>query len=338
MKLGKYLSDQLYAILLYGASSAILLLMLFAFKSEPALIAGCILVSLIGFLLTLFIGYIRKKRFYDNVLQNLEQLDQKYLLVEMLHFPHFYEGQLLYQALYEANKSMTEYVRNYEYSINDFKEYVEMWIHEVKIPLSSLLLMIHNHPNQFDAKAIHQIKRLDNYVEQVLYYVRSENAENDYRIVETNLNKIIGSIALKNKDDLLENHIELTVSGADINVLTDAKWMEFILNQIFNNSIKYRKDIGEAAIYISTKEDVDTVTLSISDQGIGIPSADLPKIFEKSFTGYNGRIKSKSTGMGLYIAKKLCNKLGHQIEAYSQEGSYTELRIIFSKHDFYSVL
>ncbi|NCB94072.1 MAG: HAMP domain-containing histidine kinase [Clostridia bacterium] len=239
--------------------------------------------------------------------------------------------------VYEANKSMTENVKNYEYSINDFKEYVEMWIHEVKVPISSLLLMIHNHPGQFDTKAVNQIKRVDNYIEQVLYYVRSENAEKDYLITETNLNKIIGAVALKNKDDLLENDIDLTVSGTDINVLTDPKWLEFILHQIFNNSIKYKREDHAAITIAASTTDTET-TVCIRDNGIGIPKADLPRVFEKSFTGHNGRIKTKSTGMGLYIAQKLCGKLGHRLTIDSMENQYTTVSITFARNDYYSVL
>lgn len=337
MKFRTYLLDKWYAILLFFFVHFVLLLMLLAFKSDPALICASTLLLYIAFLLALLIDFFRRKWFYDEMLRSLSQLDQKYLLVEMLKNPTFYDGQLLYQVLCDTNKSMIENVRNYEYSITDFKEYVEMWIHEVKIPISSLLLMVHNHPNQFDAKVIHQIKRVDNYMEQVLYYVRSENAEKDYHISKVSLNTVVGAVALNNKDDLLENNIALHVTGIDTTVLTDSKWLTFILNQIFNNSIKYKKG-RDAAIFISTEETEKTILLSISDNGIGIPSADLPKVFQKSFTGYNGRIKSKSTGMGLYIAKNLCEKLGHHIEAQSEEGLYTDIRITFLKNDFYEVL
>ena len=340
MKFEKYLLDKMASTLIFAGVYLVLLLMLFAFKSDPSLIAAISLILFAGFFLSVFISYYKRKRFYNELTNNLQQLDQKYLILEMLDKPNFYDGEFLYQTLYEANKSMTENVKAYEYSINDFKEYVEMWIHEVKVPISSLLLMIHNHPNQFDAKAVNQIKRVDNYIEQVLYYVRSENAEKDYLILETNLNKVIGSVAMKNKDDLLENQIELTVSGADANVLTDSKWLEFILNQIFNNSIKYKcaeNSAIEVTVTGSAPNSNGQTTLSIRDNGIGIPKEDLPKVFEKSFTGHNGRIKSKSTGMGLYIAKKLCDKLGHRIEIESEEGSYTTVTIRFGQDDYFDV-
>ena len=105
----------------------------------------------------------------------------------MINKPNFYEGEIFYQALYEINKSMNENVKEYNLSITEFKEYVEMWIHEVKIPISSLTLLNHNHQNQIDKKYVEQIRKLDNYIDQILYYVRSENAEKDYIIKEKDL-------------------------------------------------------------------------------------------------------------------------------------------------------
>ena len=137
---------------------------------------------------------------------------------------------------------------------------------------------------------------------------------------------------MKNKDDLLENKVEFQVSGCDHTVVTDMKWMEFILDQIINNSIKYRREI-DAMIQISTSAENGKTILSIKDNGIGIAESDLPRLFEKSFTGGNGRLldrmEAKSTGMGLYIAKNMCDKLGHEIHVISEEGSYTQVNITF---------
>lgn len=339
MKFNKYIQDKLYIILIYIGAYFIILLMMFAFRSDISLVIAVSLVLFLSFLTSFLLSYYRKKEFYNQLLEQLDQLDQKYLILEMLDKPIFYEGELLYDTLRETHKSMADFVKDYEYSINDFKDYVEMWIHEVKVPIASLLLMIHNHPGQFDAKAVHQIKRVDNYIEQVLYYVRSENAEKDYLITETNLNKVIGDVALKNKDDLLENHIELRVINADKTVMSDSKWLEFILNQIFNNSIKYKRNTTSGSyVEVTIKETATSTALLITDNGIGIPSEDISKVFEKSFTGHNGRIKSKSTGMGLYIARKLCSKLGHNITIESQFNRETTVTITFGQHNYYEVL
>jgi len=283
------------------------------------------------------IDYFRKKTFYQELLLSIEKLDKAYYVVEMIEEPVFYEGKLFYQALYDINKSMCEMVKILENQTDDFKDYIEMWIHEVKIPIASLVLMAHNHPDKFDKNSKEQIKRIEDYVEQVLYYVRQEFAEKDYFINSVSLKKVIANVALKNKNDFLESKIDLIVENVDCKVYTDSKWLEFILNQIIGNSIKYKKE-KNSIIKITVEEDLEKCTLIVEDNGIGIPETDLSSVFEKSFTGNNGRRKGKSTGMGLYIVKKLCDKLGHQVKIESQEGEYTKLFLVFSKNKYYDVI
>ncbi len=337
MKLGEYLLDKTPQIVISIIGYVITIFLLNAFKVGNDLKIAITIIFIIVVLLNIFIEYFRKHKFYINLLNILETLDKKYLILEMINKPNFYEGEIFYQTLYEINKSMIENVKEYNLSITDFKEYVEMWIHEVKIPISSLTLLNHNHQNQLDKRYIEQIRRLDNYIDQILYYVRSENAEKDYIIKEKDLREIIKNVALKNKDDLLENNVSIDVDIHNEKVLTDAKWLEFILNQIINNSIKYKKNNVDSYIKITSEEDKNQIYLSIYDNGIGIPEKDISRVFDKSFTGENGRTLAKSTGMGLYIAKKLCNKLGHKIIIESKIQEYTKVTIIFSKNDFYKI-
>lgn len=338
MKVSKYIKDKLYVFIIFLLNYFIMFLLLVAFKCETSLIIALSLLTLVVFILLLTIEYLRKKKFYTNLLCNIAILDKAYLVLETLEEPDFIDGKILYDSLYEINKSMNENVRGIEEQINDFKEYIEMWIHEVKLPISSLNLMIHNNKNKFDKKTINQIKRIEDAVEQVLYYVRSENSEKDYLINEVSLKKIINNVALKNKDYLLDNKIDLKVSNVDYTISSDSKWLEFIINQIINNSIKYKRNIKSSYIQISAKNDNESISLSIEDNGIGITVKDLPKVFNKSFTGTNGRINSTSTGMGLFIAKNLCNKLGHRISIESQKDKYTKVTLTFSKNDYYEVI
>lgn len=338
MKWGRYLKDKIYVILLFFGIYSIMLLFLLAFKVEKSLILVESLLFLLFLLLSLGIDFFRKRKFYTYLLENTSALDKAYLVLETLEKPTFYEGKLLMQALYEINRSMAEAVKILEEQTNDFKEYIEMWLHEVKIPLSSLVLMAHNHKEKFSSSALEQMHRIDAYLEQVLYYTRCENAESDYLIKETNLETVIGRVALKNKDELLENKIDFQTNHVHFTVYTDAKWLEFILNQIINNSIKYRRENVSSYIKIEAREEFDKIALSILDNGIGIKESDIKRVFEKTFTGTNGRIKTKSTGMGLYIAKNLCEKLGHSIQITSKEQEYTKVTILFSKNEFYTVL
>mgnify|MGYP004627902831 FL=1 len=337
MSFKRYLVDKVPELITSTVGFIIAILMLNVFKVEKDLkIALTVLFLLVVFLNVTF-DYVKKYKFYKKLLNTLDALDKKYLILEMINKPTFYDGEIFYQALYDINKSMIEKVKEYHLNISDFKEYVEMWIHEVKIPIASLTLLIHNNQNKIDKRYEEQIRKLDNYIDQILYFVRSENVEKDYIIKEKYLQEIIKNVALRNKDDVLENKISLEVTVHNEKVLTDSKWLEFILNQIINNSIKYKRNTTQSYIKITAKEDQKKVILTIYDNGIGIPKSDLKRVFDKSFTGENGRKMAKSTGMGLYIVKKLCDKLGHKITIESEVQQYTKVTIIFSHNDFYKI-
>lgn len=336
MKLERFLKDKIILIIILIFNYFILFNLLYGFKVDISLITSFSFIFITMSILIILLDYFRKKIFYSEFINSLEELDKKYLILETLPMPSFYEGELLYQTLYDINKSMLEEVNNYSNNINDFKDYVEMWIHEVKIPISSLVLMCHNNKNNIDKKYLEQVRKLDNYIDQVLYYVRSNYTEQDFIFKEVKLDKIVSDVLLKNKDDLLENNIEIEVNLREISIMTDPKWLEFILNQIINNSIKYKDSKKDNSfIKINAVDKNSYVSLFIYDNGIGIKESDIKKVFNKSFTGENGRLKTKSTGMGLYIAKKLCTKLGHSISIKSNYNKNTTVEIKIGKNDFY---
>lgn len=377
MKLSKFIKDKLY-MLIIGTLFTVSMEILFMAFHIPAQLMWAFVILMCMFLgLILAWEYLQKKRFYGEFVQNVELLEQKYLVLEMLEEPDFYEGQILYQSLYDIHKSMIENVRKYEDSVNDFKDYIEMWIHEVKIPIATLMLTSHNNKNSLDRKYIEQIRRLDRSVDQVLYYVRAENAEKDYLIKEANLKEIVNKTAMKNKDDLLNRGMDFVVENVDVQVVTDEKWLEFILNQLVNNSMKYKKtqaaenepepasqvaenemlpvtenaaQAPEPALLRIWAEEVaaqttkesgifgKAVQIHVWDNGMGIPAGDLPRIFDKSFSGENGHMHAKSTGMGLYIVKSLCSRLGHRIDVQSEQGDYTEFVITIGMNDMYNLI
>ena len=332
MKLSTYLKDKLYAFLIFIIYIIILILFLIALKLSSSIIIFITVFTIVIFFVILFFDYFRKRKFYSELLDKLNTLDKKYLLIEMVLVPNFLEGKILYDVLDEVNKNEHDLISNLKNKQEDFKEYIELWIHEVKLPLASLTLM-----NRKDKNTLRELKRIEDDVEQILYYVRCENANNDYLIKEWNLDTIIKNVALRNKDDLLALGIDFKVDNCNLKVLTDSKWLEFIINQIVSNSIKYKKD-KDSIIEITGKDSDDFVTITINDNGKGISKSDLPRVFSKTFTGNNGRVNSsKSTGMGLYLCKELCNKLGHKIEIDSIVDEYTKVTITIYKKDFYNV-
>lgn len=335
MKFGKYVKDEVFAIIA-GVLFWLVLTIFFVSFHMPFSFILFTTVLFLFFTVSVFLwDFFRKRNYYNQLFQNLDRLDQKYLLLETLERPVFYDGELWCQALYEMEKSMHENVRSYQYSMNDFKEYIEMWVHEVKIPIASLLLMCHNNKDTIAPKYVRQIRRLSQYTDQVLYYVRSEYTENDYLIRREELGKLVKKAVIQNKEDLLENKIDIIVEEIKLAVWTDGKWFEFILNQILNNSIKYKSEKRRPVIEISAEDLPEKIVLHVKDNGIGICAGDLPNAFKKSFTGENGRIHAKSTGMGLFIVKRLCESLGHGIEIKSLAGEYTEVIFSFVKNDYY---
>ena len=330
MKLSTYLKDKLYAFIIFITYIIVLILFLIALKLSSSIIIFITVFTTIIFFIILFYDYFRKRKFYLELLEKLDNLDQKYLLIEMLLEPNFLEGKSLYQVLDEVNKNEHDLISELKQKEQDFKEYIELWIHEVKLPLASLTLM-----NRKDKNTLRELKRIEDDVEQILYYVRCENANNDYLIKEWNLENIVKNVALRNKDDLLALSIDLKVNNCNLKVLTDSKWLEFIINQIVSNSIKYKKD-KDSFIEITGKDLENSVTITIYDNGKGISKSDLPRVFKKTFTGENGR-GTKATGMGLYLCKELCEKLGHKIEITSCLGEYTKVVITIYKKGFYNL-
>lgn len=327
ISLKNFLRDKIFFLIAAILTWGILILFMSAFKTRPEVIALFSTLGAIFIVLTLLIEYLQRRKFYQTFFRNLAELSQAYLVLETLERPDFYDGQILYDALYTINKSMRENVKIYQAGARDFREYVEMWIHEVKTPLATLALLSKS------PQVSEQIKRLDDYVEQILYFARAENAERDYLISKVELAKVVGEVANHNRAMLQAQKINFEVSNLNYKVYTDGKWLEFILNQIINNSMKYQCQ----KIRISAERRDDKTALIIYDDGIGISAKDLPRVFDKSFTGSNGRIGKQSTGMGLYIAKTLCEKLGHSISIRSKKDQFTEVEITFSDDRYYDL-
>lgn len=336
MTFGKFVRDRWLGFIVYVT----VLIMIFIFcRAYRALNQAIIIIELLytaAFFVPFLWDYFRKKIFYDKLIAQIDGLDKKYLICEMMQEPSFYEGQVLCGILEEGNKSMAEHVAEYRKQSNDFREYIETWVHEVKIPVASMRLMCHNYP-EIGEKVIEQLKLVDDDVNNVLFYARSENAHKDYMIKEVTLQKMFGNVAIANRVALQLMDASLKTEGLNQVVLTDNKWMEFILGQLMSNSMKYRSLDRPLEISVYAKKVENAIELHFMDNGIGIAAADISRVWDKTFTGENGRNGAKSTGMGLYIVKNLCIQLGHGIRIISEKGKYTDVVITFVNNDFYKM-
>ena len=332
MRVSDYIKDHIIIYAISAVTLTIIEIFLKAYKVK-AQAMGVVAVVFIFFLVTeQLLDYNRKKAFFNKLEVALKDLDKKYLLPEVLEEPDFLEGRIICDALRECGKSMTENVADNRRQMKNFREYIELWVHEIKIPVAALNLMYHNNEN-VDSKMKTQLKRIDDYIDNVLYYARSENAEKDYIIKTTPLNKAFSAAAGRNREEL--QLIDAIIDAKDLNieVMTDGKWLEFIIGQLMDNTIKYRDEERQLVISVRAEREDQKIRFIYEDNGSGIDNADLPRIFEKSFTGNNGRNTSKSTGMGLYIVKNMCERLGHTIRAESERGKYTRFIVTFAEND-----
>ena len=290
------------------------------------------------YIIGLFIEYFIKQRFYKGLEDTLNNLDDKYLISEIIKVPSFMEGKILKDLLEQINKSMVENVNRYKYKQEEYKEYIELWIHEIKIPIAASKMIVENNKNEVTKSINEELDKVENYIEQALYYARSNTVEKDYYVKKVNLKDIVNESIKKNKNVLIHEKISINVHDLELEVNTDNKWIVFILNQIIQNSIKYKKQYNNLEIEIYAKQGKENVILYIKDNGIGIKKGEITRVFEKGFTGTNGRlVGKKSTGIGLYLCKNLCNKLGIAIELNSVQDKGTEIRLVFPKSSYLDI-
>lgn len=290
-----------------------------------------ILIFCIWFLPVLtyiLIEFVKQKMLYNELNSILDNLDKKYLLPEIMKEPANIEGKLLYDVLRQTNKDMHEHVKNYRDRENEYREYIETWVHEIKTPIASTRLIIDNNPNDITRNIQDEIKKIEEYIEQVLYYSRSNHVSKDYLIKEVSLAPLVRSVIKKNSRDFISKSISVDIEAVEGTVYSDAKWLEFILNQVIGNAIKYMRE-RNGKVKIFTIHNENNIVLTIEDNGIGIIEKDINRVFEKGFTGENGREFGKSTGIGLYLCKKLAEQLGLGLTLTSKTGEGTKVRIIF---------
>ncbi|WP_173472012.1 sensor histidine kinase [Eubacterium ruminantium] len=349
MKFIAYLKDKLYSIIIYLVTMLLIMAFLSVVGTHLSFIIAVEILCLLAWISITVIDYSRKKNFYNEIINKVDTLDQAYLVNEIVEEPNFYEGKIFYEIIQTTDKSMYENVAKAKRYSTDFKEYIEMWIHEVKLPIASLVLKANNmkmndEEGESESEGFSEIlNRLNNMIDQVLYYARSENSEKDYIFKEVKLGKVINSVLQRNRLDIQARDVELDVRDVSESVLTDAKWMEFIIGQFLSNSLRYTAGKKQPKISIYSEKSGDDIILHFKDNGIGIPKEDIKNVWEKSFTGSNGRWETdssgnmSSTGMGLYIVRNLCNKMGHKVAVESVQGEFTDFMIYFGKNDMYKI-
>lgn len=312
-----------------------LLIFLFSVGNTIEILKIVFFAWILLFCIFLFVQYKNRKQIFLKLSKSIEHLDKHYLISEVIDKPVYFESKPYYYLLKKASKSMREEINIIKNERIEYKEYIEQWIHEVKTPIASIKLMEENNKTDTSRNVLQELETLDMYVEQALFYARSEEVEKDYLIKEIDLEQCIHKVLIKNKHLFLLNHIDVQLEQVEQQVYCDSKWLEFIINQIVLNAIKYRKEENPTILFY-TNPISNGLQLIIKDNGIGIPENEINRVFEKGFTGQKGRLHKKSTGIGLYLCKKLCTKLSLQIQIKSLENQYTKVIITFPKGSFVS--
>ena len=328
----EYFKDKVIFIIINIIVLVITSYLLFGLNvSSYAIILICILNFLASILFFIY-DYLRKRKYYNSLLKKLDELDKKYFIGDVASEGDFLDGKILFEVIEQAAKSMKDDISEAIRNSKDYKEYIELWVHEIKTPIATCKLLIENNDNEVTESIGEEVTKVEDYIEQVLFYARSNAVEKDYLIKEINLKKSINAVIRKNANTLIEKRVKVDIRNVDKIVSCDSKWIEFILGQIVSNSIKYM-DKKESVLKIYSENIGNDVILKICDNGIGMDEKSVIKAFEKGYTGKNGRRFGKSTGMGLYLCKKLCEKLGLGINIKSKENEGTEVTILFPIND-----
>ena len=333
MKLIEYIKEKFVFMVINIVMTLSGVVILKALKVDTYTIVFISILNLIGVFSCYIYDYFNRKKYYDNLFKNLDGLDKKYFIAEILESGDFIESNIIYSVLEECTKSMKDEVADLKRNINDYKEYIETWVHEIKTPIASARLILENDEEYINKSVLEEIEKVEGFIEQVLFYARSSTVERDYIIKKIPLKNSINSVIRKNANILIEKRVKIQLEDIEKKVYCDSKWIEFILQQIISNSVKYM-DKDEKYIKIRCLEKDKNIILKILDNGIGISEKSIEKVFEKGYTGENGRKYNNSTGMGLYLCKKLCLKLGLGISIKSKLGVGTEVTIVFPINNY----
>lgn len=331
MTVGEFLSIRLGRIVLYlslmAATAAFLLLT--GTQSGVLLLVFIVWVLLGAVCLTA--EYLLRRAHLRELAAIMDGLDQKYLFFECAPKPRDPYEQALYSLMRQSGKAMLEAVSQAQGSQREYRDYIESWVHEIKTPITAAGLLCRNVEPQLRRKLAQELCQIETHVERALFYARAESPERDFLIRQTSLLEIVQQAVGRHRSLLIQNGVRIELQTLDYTIYTDGKWVCFLLGQLLQNAVRYRQD--DPVITISARQLGQRVQLTVHDNGIGIPQWDLPRIFERGFTGSNGRLRGGSTGMGLYLCRRLAEFLQLELQISSSCGQGTSVLLTFPARD-----
>ncbi len=327
MTLREFLSDRLKRIALQVICAGLAALFLFATGTQPGVLVILLIVFLLVFLTVNMFDFFQQRARLLEWKSILDGLDRKYLFTECVPQPkRLYERRLL-DLVRLAGRDMTGAVSDAQASQREYQEYVERWVHEIKAPLTAARLICRELDGDTRRKLTAELSQIEAHVERALFYARAKNPEQDCLFRQTELEKIAAQAIENHRSLLIQNGIRVEMENMNCAVYTDEKWAVFILGQLLQNAARYRG--AEPVITLFARPLGRQTRLIVQDNGIGIPAHELPRVFERGFTGSNGRMRGGSTGIGLYLCRKLAVFLELELRMDSQEGAGTTVTLTF---------
>ena len=327
MTLREFLSDRLKRIALQVICAGLATLFLFATGTQPGVLVILLIVFLLVFLTVNMFDFFQQRAHLLELKSILDGLDRKYLFTECVPQPKGLFERRLFDLARLAGRDMTGAVSDAQASQREYREYVERWVHEIKAPLTAARLICRELDGGTRRKLTAELSQIEAHVERALFYARAENPEQDCLFRQIELEKIAAQAIENHRSLLIQNGIRVEMENMNCAVYTDEKWAVFILGQLLQNAARYRGP--EPVVILSAKPLGRQTQLIVHDNGIGIPAHELPRVFERGFTGSNGRIRGGSTGIGLYLCRKLAVFLELELRMDSQEGAGTTVTLTF---------
>lgn len=331
---GSFLRDHI-AVLLIAAVCVLMVAGMMAAIGVSAdartLIVGVIVVC---FIAGMTVEYLRRKKYYAKLSEGMDCIGRASHFASLADSPAFLDGRIGYEALAGLGRMAGIETARVNADSQDYRDYIELWVHEVKTPLAAASLVLAQMHGEEADKLARELERAERQIEQALYYARSTSLGNDYELSLVSLHDVANVACKKSRRFLIENGVGIKNDiPQDYVVISDKTWLVFALDQILTNSAKY----GASEIVLSAEEEElgtsrEHTLLSISDNGCGIAASDLPRVFDRAFTGANGRNRGNATGMGLYLVAMLVERMGLSVAIASEEGVGTRVTISFP-HD-----
>lgn len=327
MTVREFVADRLRRWLLWLSATGATVLFLWATGTQGGILVIVLLAWILLFAIVQTSDFLRRRARLRELEAIMEGLDQKHLFAECVPRSRSSWERKLFVLMRRSGKAMIESVSEARASQREYREYIESWVHEIKTPITAGRLLCQNAEPEMRRKLSRELAQIDNHVERALFYARAESPEKDFLIRQFRLSEIVAEAIERHRSLLIQNGVSITTEDLEWGVYTDGKWVAFMLGQLLQNAVRYRGEMP--VITISARQLGRRVQMTVQDNGMGIPPHELPRIFERGFTGSNGRLRGGATGIGLYLCKRLSGFLELDLLVQSGEGEGTSVLLTF---------